>query len=154
MSSLQQKNSHLNMFRLLLWSLLSKFYIIPDERVTKIYIRSFWRNCCKALAVQYLEKNSTLLAIPYLLAIHEVWFWNWYSIKLVCKFHPRYYICFQVNEAIQHLSTANYYREAWIIAKLHKESEDQIFAEIAKSWVTFLEDHGNLDGAALVYVKQ
>lgn len=59
-------------------------------------------------------------------------------------------ICLQINDAIKQLTNANYYREAWIVAKVYKEAEDQIFTDIANSWATFLEDHGNLDGAALV----
>lgn len=61
-----------------------------------------------------------------------------------------FFICLQINEAIKQLTNGHYYREAWIVAKVHKESEDQIFSDIAKSWAAFLEDHGNLDGAALV----
>ncbi|KAJ6642190.1 Protein rigor mortis, partial [Pseudolycoriella hygida] len=87
---------------------------------------SFWRDCCKALANQYLEKKSALLAVPYLLAIHEI------------------------NDAIKQLLNAHFYREAWIVAKIHKESEDQIFSDIANSWAMFLEEHGNFDCAALV----
>lgn len=37
-----------------------------------------------------------------------------------------------------------------MVAKIYKESEDQKFAEMAKSWATYLEDRGNLDGAALM----
>lgn len=56
----------------------------------------------------------------------------------------------QINDAIKRLIEGNYHREAWIVAKVHKESEDQLISDIANSWATFLEEHGNLDGAALV----
>ncbi|XP_037035514.1 protein rigor mortis [Bradysia coprophila] len=107
--------------------------MIASKRLTSQHVSlapmisfSFWKKCCKALADQYVEKSCILLAIPYLLAIHEI------------------------NDAIKRLIEGNYYREAWIVAKVHKESEDQQFFDIASAWATFLEEHGNLDGAALV----
>lgn len=57
-----------------------------------------------------------------------------------------------MDEAIDGLLAGEYYREAWIVAKLHKEDEDMIFATISSKWITSLEQTGNLDGAALMYV--
>lgn len=58
----------------------------------------------------------------------------------------------QVSEAIEKLCDAHFYREAWCIAKLHKESEDKIFEVISTKWIEDLELKGNLEGAALMYV--
>lgn len=43
-----------------------------------------------------------------------------------------------------------YYREAWIMAKLHKTEGDPVFEEISSKWIAHLESVGNLDGAALM----
>lgn len=76
--------------------------------------------------MQMIERESVLRAIPFLLSSHDV------------------------NDAIDSLLAGDYYREAWIVAKLHKEEEDVIFEKISTNWMEFLEKNGNLEGAALM----
>lgn len=92
-----------------------------------VYIFRFWRNCCKAFAFQCIEKHLTLLAIPYLLAINDVT----QTINILCEMH--------------------YYREAWVVAKLYREPEDEkIYEKVSTEWIHYLESQGNLEGAALM----
>ncbi|XP_031640462.1 protein rigor mortis [Contarinia nasturtii] len=86
----------------------------------------FWKNCSLAYANQCVEQGFTLQAIPHLLAIQ------------------------QVNEAIEKLCDAHFYREAWCIAKMNKESEDKILDTITTKWIQHMEQLGNLEGAALI----
>lgn len=86
----------------------------------------FWKNCCLAFVNQCLDKSLTFQAIPYLLAVH------------------------QSTEAIGKLCEANYYREAWCIAKTYKQPEDMIFDKIITDWLKYLEQKGDLEGAALM----
>lgn len=86
----------------------------------------FWKNCCSAYANQCIEQGIVLNAIPYLLVIQ------------------------QINEAIEKLCDTHFYREAWCIAKMHKEPEDKIFETITDKWIKHVEQIGNLEGAALM----
>lgn len=56
----------------------------------------------------------------------------------------------QTNESIEKLCDAHYYREAFCIAKMYKEPEDEIFETIATRWIKNLEYIGNLEAAALM----
>lgn len=94
----------------------------------KCCIDRFWKNCSLAYANQCIEQGLVLQAIPHLLATQ------------------------QTNEAIEKLYDAHFYREAWCIAKMFKESEDKIFETIVTKWIAHLEYLGNLEGAALMYV--
>lgn len=89
----------------------------------------FWKNCCLAYVNQSIEQGLTLQAIPYLLAIH------------------------QTAEAIDKLCESHFYREAWCIAKMYKEPEDSVFEMIVNKWINYLEETGNLEGAALMLVN-
>lgn len=89
--------------------------------------RRFWRNCCLAFARQCFTDGHVLLAIPYLLAVH------------------------QVTEVIDKLCEAHFYREAYAVAKLHKEPEEvAVFDAISTKWFKQLEIVGGYEGAALV----
>lgn len=90
------------------------------------FVSRFWKNCCAAFANQCIEQGVILNAIPYLLAIQ------------------------QINEAIEKLCDTHFYREAWCIAKMHKEPEDKIFETITDKWTKHVEQIGNLEGAALM----
>lgn len=48
------------------------------------------------------------------------------------------------------LCKSHYYREAWIVAKMHRESGDKVFAPIVEQWIAQLVSKGFLDGAAFV----
>lgn len=87
---------------------------------------SFWRKCCLAYAFQTIEKGHVLEAVPYLLAIY------------------------QIKEAIDALCQKDYYREAWVIAKMKCDSDHvSVFQSIAAKWIGHLEYSGNYEGAAL-----
>lgn len=59
--------------------------------------------------------------------------------------------CDQVTEAIDLLCDGQYYREAWVTARLYKDEQDvQCFNGISKKWIDYLDSKGNLDGAALM----
>lgn len=86
----------------------------------------FWKKCCSAFAYQNIEKGFVLEAIPYLLAIHET------------------------REAIDILCEKNFYREAWVVAKMKKDPDDKLlFDGIAEKWINYLVSHGNLEGGAM-----
>lgn len=87
----------------------------------------FWRKCCEAYAYQLLEKKYPLAAVPYFLASHKI------------------------AEAIENLCQHKYYREAWVICKLRKTSDDPVREKVSTEWAQYLESNGNLEGAALVW---
>lgn len=99
---------------------------MSNQFIQKIILFRFWKNCCLAYANQCIEQGIVLNAIPYLLVIQ------------------------QINEAIEKLCDTHFYREAWCIAKMHKEPEDKIFETIVDKWVKHVEQMGNLEGAALM----
>lgn len=92
----------------------------------KLCVCRFWKNSCFAFAMQCIDKGSILQAVPYLLSIHRV------------------------SDAIERLCQNSLHREAWCIAKMSKESEDPIFEKILTDWIQYLEETGNLEGAALM----
>lgn len=87
---------------------------------------SFWKKCCKAYANQLLEIGLVLNAASYLLACHEI------------------------RESVNCLMEKHYYREAWIIAKMHIDSRDPMFDDLLKAWVEHISSTGNYEGAALL----
>ncbi|XP_058815393.1 protein rigor mortis-like isoform X2 [Topomyia yanbarensis] len=87
----------------------------------------FWRKCCEAYGYQFLEKQYALASIPYFLASHKI------------------------TEAIDYLCKHKFFREAWAICKLRKDSDDPIRAQVSTEWAQYLETVGNLEGAALVW---
>lgn len=59
----------------------------------------------------------------------------------------------QTTEIIHRLCETNFYREAWIVAKMYKEAEDkEVFNTIASKWIDHLEQMGSLESAAMMYV--
>ena len=76
--------------------------------------------------MQCLEKDNHLKAIPYLLAIDRV------------------------DTIIETLCTNNYFREAWIVAKMRKDGEDIIFASILKRWTNYFERNGFFEATAVL----
>lgn len=76
--------------------------------------------------MQCIEEGSILQAVPHLLATHRS------------------------NDAIDRLCETHLYREAWCIAKMTKEAEDPTFEKIASNWFKYLEETGNMEGAALM----
>lgn len=100
---------------------------VPLTRIFHYFSNRFWRNCCLAFSRQCFADGHVLQAIPYLLAVH------------------------QVTEVIDKLCEAHFYREAYAIAKLHKEPEEKaIFDLIARKWIEHLENVGGYEGAALM----
>lgn len=95
-----------------------------------IFSCRFWRKCSLAYAFQTIEKGNVLDAVPHLLAIY------------------------QITEAIDALCQNDYYREAWLLAKMQCDHDDRaVFERIATQWLDFLEYSGNFEGAALTWVK-
>lgn len=57
-----------------------------------------------------------------------------------------------IDETIKVLCETHYYREAWIVAKLYREPEEEkTFQEISSKWIDHLEVQGHLEGAALMW---
>lgn len=76
--------------------------------------------------MQCLENENHLKAIPYLLAIDKV------------------------DTTIETLCSKNYFREAWIVAKMRKDGEDIIFANILTRWTHYFEQNGFFEAAAVL----
>ncbi|XP_055634618.1 protein rigor mortis [Toxorhynchites rutilus septentrionalis] len=87
----------------------------------------FWQKCCEAYAYQFLEKQYTLASIPYFLASHKI------------------------AEAIDYLCKNKYFREAWVICRMRKASDDPVLEQVANEWAQYLESVGNMEGAALIW---
>lgn len=80
-----------------------------------------------AYAAQCVDEGCILKAIPYMLGLH------------------------QINEAIEKLSEAHYYREALAIAKMYKQPEETyVFNRIVSKWIEYLDSTGNFEAAALM----
>lgn len=117
---------NMNIEEELLAKVSSKTLNERDLAIAPMVSYGFWKQCCSAYAKQNIDLGCPLMAIPYLLASQEI------------------------NQAITTLCDSDYYREAWIIAKLNKEPEDVIFTTISDKWISGLESVGQLDGAALI----
>lgn len=59
-------------------------------------------------------------------------------------------LCLQITEAIDYLRKNKYFREAWVICKLYKMSDDPILEQVSNEWAQYLEGVGNMEGAALM----
>lgn len=87
---------------------------------------SLWRKCCVAYALQCVENEDSLAAVPYFLAVNDV------------------------DNCVNQLCDGKFFREAWIIAKMRKEDSDPIFEKIMKMWTAHFDYSGNFEaGAAL-----
>uniref|UniRef100_A0A182JMI9 Uncharacterized protein n=1 Tax=Anopheles atroparvus TaxID=41427 RepID=A0A182JMI9_ANOAO len=80
-----------------------------------------------AYAYQLIESQQSLAAVPYFLASHKV------------------------DESIEALCDAKYYREAWAVCRLQKMPDDPILEKVATAWANYLDSNGNLEAAALVW---
>lgn len=58
----------------------------------------------------------------------------------------------EVNSSIFTLCDGNFYREAWIIAKMRKLDGDTIFNEILSKWLNFLTQSGSFESIAALLV--
>jgi hypothetical protein len=90
------------------------------------FLISLWRKCCVAYGTQCIENDNSLASIPYFLAVNDV------------------------DSCVNHLCEGKFFREAWVIAKMRKESSDPIFDKIMGKWIGYYEYSGNFEaGAAL-----
>jgi hypothetical protein len=85
---------------------------------------SFWRDCCRAYGLHLIEKGLILKAMTYLWSSNDI------------------------NETIQQLCVAKFYREAYCVARLRKEDDDPVFADILGKWSQQFENNGALEAAA------
>ncbi|XP_058126017.1 protein rigor mortis isoform X1 [Anopheles coustani] len=107
---------------------VSKKKLTPQLLALAPYVsHMFWRQCCQAYAYQLIESQQSLAAIPYFLASHKV------------------------DESIEALCDAKYYREAWAICRLQKMPDDPTLEKVATEWANHLDACGNLEAAALVW---
>ncbi|KFB49251.1 AGAP010152-PA-like protein [Anopheles sinensis] len=107
---------------------VSKKKLTPQLLALAPYVsHMFWRQCCQAYAYQLIETQQSLAAIPYFLASHKV------------------------DESIEALCDAKYYREAWAICRLQKMPDDPTLEKVATEWANHLDACGNLEAAALVW---
>lgn len=86
----------------------------------------FWKECCEQYVKQMLDNGCPLMALPYL--------------------NPGQ----NITQAIDVLCNKEYYREAWIVARLNLEKNDPTFVDILEKWISYMETNGNLDGAAMM----
>lgn len=85
---------------------------------------SLWRKCCVAYANQLVEKEDSIAAISYFLAVNDV------------------------DNCIKQLCDGKYFRESWIVAKMRKMDADPVFNEIMKKWLDYFDGNGNFESAA------
>lgn len=101
---------------------------ITDEMVALAPMVSynFWKLCVEAYSMQLIEEGQPLKAVLYLLGIHKV------------------------EDSLQILCEKNYYREAWILAKMKRSPGDAIFKELSAKWIHNLDICGDYESAAIV----
>lgn len=101
---------------------------LTDEMVAiaPMISHSFWRLCLEAFSVQLIEEGQPLKAVLFLLSIHKV------------------------DDSLEILCGKNYFREAWLLAKLRKPVGSPIFKEISSKWIQNLNHCGDYESAAIV----
>lgn len=101
---------------------------LTDEMVAiaPMISHNFWRICLEAFSLQLIEEGQPLKAVLYLLSIHKV------------------------DDSLEVLCSKNYFREAWLLAKLRKPQGAPIFKEISSKWVQHLDLCGDYESAAIV----
>lgn len=104
----------------------------------------FWMLCCEAYSVQLIEEQQPLKAVLYLLGLkkvrEEIDVGN---VIVSLKFS-------QIDDAIKILMDKNYFREAWVLAKMKKSQDDPIFSVISTKWISNLDICGDYESAAVV----
>lgn len=94
--------------------------------ISPMVSHNFWTLCMEAFAMQLIEEEQPVRAVIHLLGVQRV------------------------EDAIRVLLEKKYHREAWILAKLKKANEDQVFDQIAKEWTEYLNVSGRFEEAAIV----
>uniref|UniRef100_A0A182TB35 WD_REPEATS_REGION domain-containing protein n=1 Tax=Anopheles maculatus TaxID=74869 RepID=A0A182TB35_9DIPT len=118
----------LDQLKITILSCVSKKKLTSQMLALAPYVsHMFWRQCCQAYAYQLIESQQPLAAVPFFLASHKV------------------------DESIEELCDAKYYREAWVICRLNKMPDDPMLEQVASKWAQHLNAVGNYEAAALVW---